>query len=76
MRVIRASEINSYLYCQRSWMYRLQGIEPANREELLSGTKIHEQHGRLVVGSGLLRIFAWLLFSVALFLATRMLLNL
>lgn len=74
MRVIRASEINSYLYCQRSWMYRLQGIEPANRAELLSGTRIHEQHGRLVVGSALLRYLAWFLLAAAVILIVRLLL--
>jgi hypothetical protein len=52
-------------------MYRLQGVEPANREELLSGTRIHEQHGRMVVGSALLGWLAWILFGAAVVLAIR-----
>jgi hypothetical protein len=54
-------------------MYRLQGIQPANRDELVSGTRIHEQHGRLVVGSGLLRWLAWMLLAAAVILGIRFL---
>jgi hypothetical protein len=68
MRIIRASEVNSFLYCQRSWQFRLKGVEPANRQELLSGTEMHYRHGRMVVGSTLLKILAGILIFAAIFL--------
>ncbi len=61
MRIIRASEVNTYLFCNRAWQYRLKGIEPANRQELQSGTEMHYQHGRMVIGSMLLKILAIIL---------------
>jgi len=66
MRIIRASEVNTYLFCQRAWMYRLRGVEPANRQELLSGTEMHYAHGRMVVGSVILKGLAILLGLAAL----------
>jgi CRISPR/Cas system-associated exonuclease Cas4 (RecB family) len=66
MRIIRASEIGSYLYCQRSWWYRISGLEPENKKELQSGTEIHYQHGRTMLLSGLLRIAGAVLFLAAL----------
>ncbi len=66
MRIIRASEVNTFLFCQRAWQYRLKGVEPANRQELLSGTEMHYRHGRMVVGSSLLKILAGILILAAL----------
>lgn len=60
MRTIRASEIGTYLYCQRSWWYRLTGVEPENKRELQAGTSMHYAHGRVVAASTLLSIFAGL----------------
>lgn len=68
MRIIRASEVNNFLYCQRSWQYRLKGIQPSNTRELDSGTRMHDEHGRMVVGAWLLRTTAFLLFSGAIVL--------
>jgi hypothetical protein len=68
MRIIRASEVNNFLYCQRSWQYRLKGVQPANIRELNSGTQMHDQHGRMVVGAWLLRLTAFILVSAALIL--------
>jgi hypothetical protein len=68
MRIIRASEVNNFLYCQRSWQYRLKGVQPANIRELNSGTQMHDQHGRMVVGAWLLRLTAFVLVSAALIL--------
>lgn len=61
MRIIRASEIGSYLYCQRSWWYRITGVQPENKQELQAGTEIHYQHGRTVLISFLYRIAAIIL---------------
>ena len=71
MRIIRASEVNSYLYCQRAWFYRLKGIEPANKEELHAGTRMHYQHGRMVASAWMLRALAFILFMAAIFLILK-----
>ncbi len=66
MRTIKASEIGAFIYCQRAWWYRLQGIEPGNQAELAAGTELHQHHGRQVMVGGLLRGLAWLLLLAAL----------
>lgn len=66
MRIIRASEFNHYLYCQRSWFYKLQGIEPANKLELKTGTEMHYKHGRMVAGSKILQWSGYLFLLIAL----------
>ena len=53
MSIIRASEIGSYLYCQRAWHYRKKGVESENQAELAGGTDLHHQHGRKVIASSL-----------------------
>jgi CRISPR/Cas system-associated exonuclease Cas4 (RecB family) len=66
LRVIRASEINAYLYCRRSWWYRLRGFEPSNQKELAAGNEMHYAHGRLVVINLVVRILAFALILSAL----------
>ena len=66
MRTIRASEIGTYLYCQRAWGYLKSGHEPQNQAELASGTRLHEQHGRQVTLVSALRLLAYLLLLAAL----------
>ena len=68
MKVIRASEIGSYLYCRRAWWYRRQGLEPANQAEMNAGTELHRQHGRSVLAAGFQSGLAWILLLVALIL--------
>ena len=68
MKVIRSSDIGSYLYCRRAWMYRKQGFESENQAELASGTELHRVHGRKVMAAGLLRTLGFLLLLVALVL--------
>lgn len=69
MRKISASEINTFLYCERSWWYQHQGIESSNLDELASGIDIHKQHSQAVVASSFLRIIAYgfLLAALVLF---------
>ena len=73
MRKISASEISTYLFCERAWWYQHQGIESHNHKDHASGSELHHQHSRTVVASGLLKLAAYMvllaaiiLFSVAL----------
>ena len=58
MRTIRASEIGTYLYCQRAWGYNQQNIPSQNAAELNQGTQLHEKHGQAVVIIRYLRLAA------------------
>jgi len=71
MRTIRASEIGSYLYCQRAWWYQRLGYQSENQAELASGQEIHARHGRSLFLAGITRTVAigLLLLSLALFIA-------
>jgi CRISPR/Cas system-associated exonuclease Cas4 (RecB family) len=70
MRTIRASEIGTYLYCQRAWWYQRQGVQSENQAELAGGTELHERHGRTVMMVGCLRVLAYTLLLAALILLT------
>lgn len=66
MRVIRASEIGTYLFCRRAWWYRLQGLTPENEAELAAGSSYHRGHGQRVLTAALLKLVGWLLILAAL----------
>jgi CRISPR/Cas system-associated exonuclease Cas4 (RecB family) len=71
MRTIRASEIGTYLYCQRAWWYRKQGVPSDNVFELTEGRAIHARHGRTVFLIKVLRILAYgLLLAAAVLMIT------
>jgi CRISPR/Cas system-associated exonuclease Cas4 (RecB family) len=74
-RTIRASEIGSFLYCQRAWWYRRQGMISENTEGLTLGSQIHERHGRAVMLVGCMRYLAYALFLAALVLVVVALTN-
>ena len=65
MKIIRSSEIGSYLYCKRAWRYKKNGAESSNQAKMLAGTKMHEGHGRQVVAAGLTRTLAIIILLVA-----------
>ena len=68
MRILRASEIGAYLFCQRAWWYQRQGTASENQAALDSGTELHERHGRKVMVAGCQRALAYGLLLAALVL--------
>ena len=70
MKTVRASEIGTYLYCKRALWYHLQGTPSENKAELVSGSELHEHHGRAVLAGGCLRTLAYLLLLTALVILT------
>jgi hypothetical protein len=66
MRIIRASEIGTYLYCARAWWYHRNGVESANQAEMTLGTETHRLHGRRVAAAGLTRLAGLILLLAAL----------
>ena len=68
MRKINASEIGTYLYCERAWWYQQKGFETENIEELASGVELHQEHGRAVFFSGVWRAIAYLALLISLVL--------
>jgi hypothetical protein len=68
MRILRASEIGTYLYCQRAWWYQKRGEKSENQAELSSGSELHYRHGREAFASGCLRTAAYILMLAAVVL--------
>ena len=66
MRVIKASELNSFLYCERAWWYQLQGEPSANQSAMDAGTQSHQTHARQVKLVPVLIVIAALLVLIAL----------
>jgi len=66
MKIIRASEIGTYQYCQRAWWYKLQGYEPENKIEMAEGKNLHEKHGRSVYASSCVQGIAYASLMIAL----------
>lgn len=72
-RLIRASEIGTYVYCRRAWwLQQVVGVEPAGRARREHGTALHTRHGQQVWASHLLVVGGVaLLLLAALLLALR-----
>ena len=66
MPIIRSSDIGTYLYCNRAWWYRKQGVESQNQTELAAGTELHVKHGRQVLASSITRVIGLILLMVAI----------
>ena len=65
-RTVRASEIGSFVYCQRSWWYRRQGETPINRDQLTDGTQYHESHAGHARMIRNLQSVSWLALLIAI----------
>jgi len=68
MRTLRASEIGTYLFCQRAWWYQKRGEQSQNLDEMAAGSEMHFRHGQAALGVSCLRLIAYtlLLLSLAL----------
>jgi CRISPR/Cas system-associated exonuclease Cas4 (RecB family) len=64
MAIIRASEVNEYLFCARAWwLRRVAGLEPAGHQRRAAGEVLHTRHGGMVNASnGVLLLAGGLLF--------------
>jgi CRISPR/Cas system-associated exonuclease Cas4 (RecB family) len=68
MRTIRASEIGTYLFCQRAWWYMKTGAPSENLAEMAAGNELHFRHGRKALELSCLRSLAYALLLMALVL--------
>ena len=66
MRTIRASEIGTYLFCQRAWWYLRTGTQNENLAEMAAGSELHFRHGRKALEVSCLRSLAYILLLMAL----------
>jgi len=66
MKIIRASEIGTYQFCNRAWWYQLQGYESDNQRELAKGKEFHTKHFFVVTSAGCLQAIAYSLLLVAI----------
>jgi hypothetical protein len=66
MRIIRASEVGNFLYCQRAWWYHKLGKPSSNQPRLDAGSEFHVQHGRQVARASLLRILSSIILMAGL----------
>ncbi len=75
---IRASDINTYVYCRRSWwLQRQERVVPMNQRELGHGRRYHQEHGQLRHRSNMARRLAYaLLFVVVAVITFQVLINL
>lgn len=59
MKIIRASEVGTYQFCNRAWWYQLQGYKPDNQLEMARGRELHGRHFYKVTAAGCLQIIAY-----------------
>ncbi|HDN79941.1 MAG: hypothetical protein DRI61_04315 [Chloroflexi bacterium] len=64
-RVIKASEINQYVFCPRAWWWReVEGFEPEDVERLAEGERFHQRYSGQVFLLEKLWVIAWVLLVV------------
>lgn len=74
---VRASEIGTFLFCERAWSYQRRGATPAGVASQEAGIAWHRRHGRRILAASLLRTAGWILVlgaiaGLAAYLALRM----
>jgi hypothetical protein len=68
-RMIRASEIGEYVYCQRAWwLEHIVGEEPADHQRRRRGEILHQQHGCTVWATQVLLLASIVMAGAALLL--------
>ena len=68
-RILTASEIGGYMYCNRSWwLNKVGGQQPLNVTELALGELAHEEHGQEVQRAEQMNRGALLLIAAAVVL--------
>lgn len=75
MKVVKASELGTYLYCRRAWVYQKQGIATQHQEEFARGNDFHRRHGKKVLLAFSLKLIGWLLLLAGLVFATVILIK-
>jgi hypothetical protein len=69
-RYIRASEINTYLFCQRAWFLGKRGESSSLGTERAQGLTFHQQHGDQVrLASSAMDTARWFAVAGVVFLA-------
>jgi hypothetical protein len=68
MRTIRASELGTFIFCERAWWYRLNSFVPENLEDLTFGTDFHFRQTKRLILSRYLRILGFGLLLLAFIL--------
>jgi len=69
-RTVRASEIGSFVYCQRAWWYHRKNEDSINQKELADGASYHEEYASRAQAIGNLQIAAWFFLFLALIFLT------
>jgi hypothetical protein len=62
---LQASEIGTYVFCQRAWWFQRQGVEQDASGATESGLAWHRRHGRRVLTAGIIRLVGWALLLAA-----------
>ncbi len=62
---LQASEIGTYVFCQRAWWFQRQGVEQDSPAAAEAGLAWHRRHGRRVLTAGILRLAGWALLLAA-----------
>ena len=64
--IVRASEVESYVYCARAWwLRRVKGRQPDNIEDMERGSAVHLTHARSVARSSRWQRRAYFAFILA-----------
>jgi hypothetical protein len=66
VRILKTSEIGSFVYCRRAWWYQRQGIRTENTAELSGGRKYHSHHGWRVFSAVFLQRAATIMMLAAI----------